>query len=62
MFMAEPNVETHHVIVYRINRFPGAPMEGRNLVEGLTRRKERFSTLLRAIEVANLTDTLKKGN
>lgn len=59
--MMEPKVETHLVIVYRVNRFLMAPMEGRNLFEQISRRKERFSTLSQAIETANLTETLKKG-
>lgn len=62
MVMMEPNVQTHNVIIYRVNRFPMSPMDGRDLIETLNRRKERFSTLLRAIEVSNLKETLKKGN
>lgn len=61
MVMMEPNLQTHNVIIYRVNRFPMSPMDGRDLIETLNRRKERFSTLLRAIEVSNLKETLKKG-
>lgn len=62
MIVMEPNVQTPLVIIYRVNRFPMVPMEGRNLMELLGRRKERFSTLTRAIEVAGLKETLKQGN
>ncbi|XP_057374790.1 transforming growth factor-beta-induced protein ig-h3-like [Daphnia carinata] len=59
MVVMEPNVQNQQVIIYRVNRFPMAPPTGRDIFEMLNRRKERFSTLVKAIEVANLKDTLK---
>lgn len=59
--VVEPHVETHLVVIYRVNRFPMAPQEDRDIIETLNKRRERFSSLLHAIEVANLTITLKKG-
>ncbi|EFX69557.1 hypothetical protein DAPPUDRAFT_328996 [Daphnia pulex] len=57
----EPNVQSDKVIIYKVNRFPTSPAPGRDLFEMLNRRKDRFSTLSRAIEVANLKETLKTG-
>jgi hypothetical protein len=57
----EPNVQSEKVIIYKVMRFPTSPAPGRDLFEMLNRRKDRFSTLSRAIEVANLKDTLKTG-
>ncbi|KAK4023925.1 hypothetical protein OUZ56_009317 [Daphnia magna] len=61
MVVMEPNVQSQQVIIYRVNRFPMSPPPGRDIFEMLNRRKERFSTLVRAIEVANLKETLKTG-
>ena len=62
LVMMEPNVQSEKVVIYKVNRFPTSPAPGRDLFEMLNRRKDRFSTLSRAIEVANLKDTLKTGN
>nr|CAH0099299.1 unnamed protein product [Daphnia galeata] len=61
LVMMDPNIQSEKVIIYKVNRFPTSPAPGRDLFEMLNRRKDRFSTLSRAIEVANLKDTLKTG-
>lgn len=38
-----------------------APAEGQNLIETLNKYRDRFSTLINAIEAAGLSETLKKG-
>ena len=57
----EPHIETHLAIVYRINFIPMALHANRDMFEALNRHKERFSSLLRALEATNLKDTLKTG-
>ena len=56
-----PRVETDLVVIYRVTRFPMAAHEDRDIIETLNGHKARLSTLLHAIEVANLTISLKKG-
>lgn len=59
--MTEPKLETHLIMVYRINRFLMAPMAGQGLFEQISSRKERLSTFARAINATNLNETLKTG-
>lgn len=59
----EPQVMNNDVIVYRINSLILSSFKnGQNLMVVLETNKDRFSTLIRAIEVAGLTETLKKGD
>ena len=60
--MKEPIVVKDDVIVYRINgiilsSFTG----GQNMMSVLETNKNRFSTLIQAIQATGLTDTLTKG-
>ena len=61
--MKEPIVVKDDVIVYRINgiilsSFTG----GQNMMAVLETNKNRFSTLIQAIQATGLTNTLTKGD
>lgn len=58
----DPLVMTDDLVIYRINNIITSSFSsGQNLVSMLESNKDRFSTLLRAIDVAGLTSTLSRG-
>lgn len=58
----EPQAINNDVVVYRINNvILSSFTSGQNLMTMLEANKDRFSTLIRNIQVAGLTETLTKG-
>ena len=58
----EPLVLNDAVVIYRLNNVIEATFgDGRRIVDMLQANKDRFSTLIAAIQAAGLTDTLQKG-
>ena len=60
MITMEPQTMFPNCVVYRLSG-PIMPIMGPNVMDVLNMRKERFSSLIQALQVAGLESTLQTG-
>lgn len=65
MLTRNPSLQTHDIIVYRIQHLMRGPLPGNDLYSALTmqskEQQDLFSTLMQSINTAGLKDQLTSG-